>query len=307
MTVRIASWNINSITARLPKLLEWLASAQPDVLCLQELKCSTDAFPYEPVKELGYEAAAHGTGRWNGVAVLSRIGLDDVVRGLPCQPGFLAEGTMLEVVEARAIAATCGPLRVWSVYVPNGREVGHPHYDYKLRWLAALQDCVLEDAARDRPFAVLGDFNIAPTDDDVWDPALFAGATHVTPAEREALAGLRSVGLADVVPRPLKYDRPYTYWDYRQLAFPKNNGMRIDLTYGNKAFTDAVSDSYVDREARKGKGTSDHAPVVVDLNLRPAVGRRPSSADRPRCPPQTPLGASPWSRSHRSCSRGVEP
>ncbi|MGA5700485.1 exodeoxyribonuclease III [Peterkaempfera bronchialis] len=267
MTVRIATWNINSITARLPKFLEWLESAKPDVVCLQELKCSTDAFPYDPVKALGYETAAHGTGRWNGVAVVSRIGLDDVVRGLPGQPGYLGEGAMLEVVEPRAVAATCGPVRVWSVYVPNGREVGHPHFTYKLEWLAALRTAVRDDAAGARPFAVLGDFNVAPTDDDVWDPSLFEGATHVTPAEREALAALRAEGLVDVVPRPLKYDHPYTYWDYRQLAFPKNNGMRIDLAYGNEPFAGAVSDSYVDREARKGKGASDHAPVVVDLEL----------------------------------------
>ena len=126
---------------------------------------------------------------------------------------------------------------------------------------------VAGDAAGSRPFAVLGDYNVAPTDDDVHDVAAFEGLTHVTPAERAALASLRETGLSDVVPRPLKYDHPYTYWDYRQLAFPKNRGMRIDLTYGNKAFADAVTDSYVDREARKGKGTSDHAPVVVDLDL----------------------------------------
>ncbi|MEY9968210.1 exodeoxyribonuclease-3 [Streptacidiphilus sp. MAP12-16] len=275
MTVRVATWNINSVNARLPKLLEWLASATPDVVCLQELKCATDAFPYEAVRELGYETAAHGTGRWNGVAILSKIGLDDVVRGLPTQPGFLADdaGTEEALIapepeqEARAIAATCGPVRVWSVYVPNGREVGHAHYAYKLEWLAALREAVRDDAAGERPFAVLGDFNVAPTDEDVWDPAVFAESTHVTPAERQALADLRDGGLADVFPRALKYDRPYTFWDYRALAFPKNNGMRIDLAYGNKPFVAAVSDAYVDREARKGKGTSDHAPVVVDLAL----------------------------------------
>ncbi|QMU76198.1 exodeoxyribonuclease III [Streptacidiphilus sp. PB12-B1b] len=275
MTVRVATWNINSVNARLPKLLEWLGSASPDVVCLQELKCAADAFPHEAVRELGYETAAHGTGRWNGVAVLSRIGLDDVVRGLPGQPGYLAEEAAAEDAliapepeqEARAIAATCGPLRVWSVYVPNGREVGHPHYAYKLRWFEALTAAVREDAAGARPFAVLGDFNVAPTDEDVWDPALFEGLTHVTPPERQALADLRDTGLADVHPRALKYDRAYTFWDYRALAFPKNRGMRIDLVYGNKPFAAAVADVYVDREARKGKGTSDHAPVVVDLTL----------------------------------------
>jgi exodeoxyribonuclease-3 len=275
MTVRVATWNINSVNARLPKLLEWLSSAAPDVVCLQELKCATDAFPYEAVRELGYETEAHGTGRWNGVAILSRIGLDDVVRGLPGQPGFLADDGGAEDAliapapeqEPRAIAATCGPVRVWSVYVPNGREVDHPHYAYKLRWFAALREAVLADTAGERPFAVLGDFNVAPTDDDVWDPAVFAGLTHVTPAERAALADLRDAGLADVFPRALKYDHPFTFWDYRALAFPKNKGMRIDLAYGNKPFVEAVSDAYVDREARKGKGTSDHAPVVVDLAL----------------------------------------
>jgi exodeoxyribonuclease-3 len=275
MTVRIATWNINSVNARLEKLLEWLRSAQPDVVCLQELKSTTDAFPFEAVRELGYEVAAHGTGRWNGVAILSKLGITDVVRDLPGQPGYLdpvaAEAdTLLPAepeVEPRAVAATCGPVRVWSVYVPNGREVDHPHYAYKLQWLSTLRDAVVADAAGERPFAVLGDFNIAPTDTDVWDIAKFEGATHVTEAERAALADLQAVGLADVFPRPLKYDHPYTYWDYRQLSFPKNYGMRIDLVYGNKPFTEAVSDSYVDREARKGKGTSDHAPVVVDLAL----------------------------------------
>ncbi|MFJ9604877.1 exodeoxyribonuclease III [Kitasatospora sp. NPDC101176] len=267
MTVRIATWNINSVTARLPKLLEWLESAKPDVLCLQELKCAADAFPHDEVRALGYETAAHGTGRWNGVAVVSRLGLEDVVRDLPGQPGYLADGALLPDVEPRAVAATCGPVRVWSVYVPNGREVDHAHYRYKLEWLEALRLAAAGDAAGERPFAVLGDFNIAPADEDVYDVAAFEGLTHVTPPERAALAALGEVGLHDVMPRPLKYDRPYTYWDYRQLAFPKNRGMRIDLTYANKPFVDAVTDSYVDREARKGKGTSDHAPVVVDLDL----------------------------------------
>ncbi|WP_037908503.1 exodeoxyribonuclease III [Actinacidiphila yeochonensis] len=259
--MRIATWNINSITARLPRLLAWLESGAPDVLCVQETKCTAEQFPHDELRELGYEAAVQATGRWNGVAVISRVGLADVVHGLPDGPAY--EG----VEEPRAVAATCGPVRVWSVYVPNGREVGHPHYAYKLEWLEALRAAVAGDAAGERPFAVLGDYNIAPTDADVWDPAVFEGATHVTPQEREALAGLRGVGLGDVVPRPLKYDHPFTYWDYRQLAFPKNRGMRIDLVYGNEPFAKAVSDSYVDREERKGKGASDHAPVVVDLEV----------------------------------------
>ncbi|WP_399083895.1 exodeoxyribonuclease III [Streptomyces sp. BBFR2] len=259
--MRIATWNVNSITARLPRLLAWLESTGTDVLCVQETKCSPEQFPADQLRELGYESAVTATGRWNGVALVSRVGLEDVVSGLPGGPAY--DGTE----EPRAVSATCGPVRVWSVYVPNGREVDHAHYAYKLQWLAALRTAVAEDAAGGRPFAVLGDFNVAPTDDDLWDPAAFVGQTHITPAEREALAALRSTGLSDVLPRALKYDRPFTFWDYRALGFPKNRGMRIDLVYGNAAFAAAVSDSYVDREERKGKGASDHAPVVVDLDL----------------------------------------
>jgi exodeoxyribonuclease-3 len=259
--MRIATWNVNSITARLPRVLAWLSSAQPDVVCLQELKCGDDAFPRDAITELGYDVATYGTGRWNGVAVLSRVGLTDVTRGLVDEPSYEDE------LQPRALGATCGGVRVWSVYVPNGREPGHPHYVYKLHWLDALHATVLAEDGPGRPFAVLGDFNIAPTDDDVWDVSVFADSTHVTEPERKALAVLRDAGLSDVVPRPLKYDHPYTYWDYRQLAFPKNRGMRIDLVYGSRAFADAVTDAYVDREERKGKGASDHAPVVVDLTL----------------------------------------
>ncbi|MFF3748923.1 exodeoxyribonuclease III [Streptomyces sp. NPDC002018] len=257
--MRIATWNVNSITARLPRLLAWLESSGTDVLCVQETKCTAEQFPADQLRELGYESAVNANGRWNGVALISRVGLADIVQGLPGGPAY--EG----VEEPRAISATCGPVRLWSVYVPNGREVGHDHYAYKLRWLDALRKAVADDAAGPRPFAVLGDFNVAPADEDVWDISLFEGATHVTPAERAALAALREGGLTDVVPRPLKYDRPFTYWDYRELGFPKNRGMRIDLVYGNAPFAAAVKDSYVDREERKGKGASDHAPVVVDI------------------------------------------
>lgn len=265
--MRIATWNVNSVNARLPKLVDWLSAAQPDVLCLQELKVSADAFPTEQITELGYEVAAHGTGRWNGVAVLSRVGLEDVRRDLTEQPGFQADGAMLETTEPRAIGATCGGVRVWSVYVPNGREVGHAHYEYKLRWLAALRETAAEELKTHGPWAVLGDFNIAPTDADVWDIAEFDGATHVTEQERAALTELTGTGLTEVFPRPLKYEIAFTYWDYRALRFPKNQGMRIDLVYGDPQVSSAVTDAYVDRDARKGKGTSDHAPVVVDLDL----------------------------------------
>jgi len=241
-------------------LLEWLRDTAPDAACLQETKNTAAAFPHDEVGELGYEVAVHGDGRWNGVAILSKVGLDDVARGLVAEPGYPDP-------EARAVAATCGGVRLWSVYVPNGREPGHDHYAYKLAWLAALRDTVAADVVTHAHLAVLGDFNVAPTDDDVWDPAAFTTSTHVTPPERAALEALRATGLVDVVPRPLKYDKPFTYWDYRAGMFHKNLGMRIDLVYATSAIAGAVRDAYVDRNARKGTGPSDHAPVVVDFEL----------------------------------------
>ncbi len=265
--VRIATWNVNSVLARTPRLIEWLGLAEPDVLCLQELKTTSDGFPHDEVNALGYEVAAYGTGRWNGVAILSRVGIADVREGLLGEPGYQPEDAMLEAVEPRAIGATCGGVRVWSVYVPNGREVGHSHYAYKLRWLAALRDTAAEELAGGAPFAVLGDFNIAPTDADVWDPAAFVGLTHVTEPERAALTALLDLGLSDVHPRGMKYDTSFTYWDYRAGMFHKNQGMRIDLVYASAPIAAGVTDAYVDRDARKGKGPSDHAPVVVDFTL----------------------------------------
>ena len=261
--MRIATWNVNSVLARLPRLAEWLKEAGPDVVCLQETKVAEGAFPADEVTGLGYAIADHGEGRWNGVAVLSRIGLENIERGLPGDPGFPGPDTL----EARTISATCGPVRVRSVYVPNGRTPEDPHYQYKLRWLAALRDAVAADAAGPTPFALMGDFNVAPADDDVWDIAAFQGSTHVTPAERAALAELRAAGLSDVVPRIEKGPHPFTYWDYRAGSFHKGMGMRIDLVYANEPFAGKVADAWVDREARKGKGPSDHAPVVVDLDL----------------------------------------
>ncbi len=265
--LRIATWNVNSIGARLPRLLDWLGRTEPDVVCLQELKCGEDDFPTDALADLGYEAAVHGTGRWAGVAILSTHGITDVRRGLTDEPGYQPEGAMIEAVEPRAIGATCGPVRVWSVYVPNGREVGHPHYEYKLRWLDALRDTAGSELRAGRPLAVLGDFNLAPTDRDVYDIAAYADSTHVTAPERAKLQQLKDAGLREVEPRALKYDVAFTYWDYRQLCFPKNRGMRIDLVFGDEPLTSRVTDAYVDREARKGTGASDHAPVVVDVDL----------------------------------------
>jgi exodeoxyribonuclease-3 len=273
--VLLATWNVNSVKARLPRLLDWLADKRPDVVCLQETKCAADAFPAAEVAELGYETAAHGDGRWNGVALLSRVGLDAVTRGFDGDPGYAGDpeegGEALfdapggpPVREPRAIGATCAGTRVWSVYVPNGRTPEHPHYQYKLQWLAAFRDLVARELPA-APFVVCGDFNVAPTDADVWDPAAFVGSTHVTGPERAALAALLETGLRDIVPTPMKGPNPFTYWDYRAGMFHKDMGMRIDLVYASAGLADTVKSAYIDREARKGKGPSDHAPVLVDF------------------------------------------
>ncbi|MGW4947667.1 exodeoxyribonuclease III [Actinoplanes sp. NPDC004185] len=254
--MRFATWNVNSVKARLPRLLDWLEQTRPDVLCLQETKVAADGFPEQEVAALGYETAAYGQGRWNGVALLSRVGLADVRHGFDGEPGFPEP-------EARAISATCAGIRFTSVYVPNGRTPDDPHYAYKLAWFAALRDAL---AATPGPAVVAGDFNVAPGDEDVWDIKVFAGSTHVTPPEREALAALRALGLTDVVPRPMKGDRPFTYWDYRAGMFHQNKGMRIDLVYATADVAARVTDAVIDREARKGKGPSDHAPVLVELD-----------------------------------------
>ncbi len=259
MRVRIATWNVNSITARLPRLLEWLAATAPDAVCLQETKIADGAFPTEDIEALGYQVASHGDGRWNGVALLSKVGLGDVARGLTGEPGYPQP-------EARAVGATCGGLRLWSVYVPNGREPGHDHYAYKLAWLAALGTTVKADLTTYEKLVVMGDFNVAPTDDDVWDRAAFEGSTHVTEPERAALTELRATGLTDVVPRPLKYDRPFTYWDYRAGNFHKNLGLRIDLLLVSQALAEGLRSCGIDRDLRKGQKPSDHAPLFAELD-----------------------------------------
>lgn len=265
--MRIATWNVNSIGARLPRVLAWLEAMNPDVVALQELKCTSDDFPHLPIQALGYEAVAHGNGRWNGVALLSRVGLEDVTLGLDGQPPY--EGT----TEPRAVGATCGGVRLWSVYVPNGREPDHDHYAYKLAWFSSLQRTIAAEMAAEPglPLAVIGDFNVAPTDADVWDITAFANSTHVTAPERQALADLLATGLVDLPPRSLKGE-PYTFWDYRNGAFHRGWGMRIDLVYANPAFAGLVDDAWIDRNERKGKGASDHAPLVVDLRAATSTG-----------------------------------
>lgn len=264
--MRIATWNVNSVTARLPRLLPWLEDTAPDVVALQETK--TASFPEAEVAALGYEVAHNGDGRWNGTAILSRVGLADVQLSFADQPGYANDDEKalltVPVVEARAVGATCGGLRVWSLYVPNGRSLGSAHYPYKLAWLDRFRAAIADEVPVG-PFVTMGDFNIAPTDDDVWDIKDFDGSTHVTPQERDRLKALLALGLVDVVPRPQKYDKPFTYYDYRAGMFHKNKGMRIDLVYASPDLV--VKDAFIDREARKGTGPSDHCPVVVDLEL----------------------------------------
>jgi len=261
--VRLATWNVNSVKSRWPRLLPWLDQRRPDIVCLQETKLPDDAFAELTDADLttrGYDVVHHGEGRWNGVAILSKIGIDDLVRGLPGGPGYPHQ-------EARAVWATCGGLRICSVYVPNGRAPDDPHYQYKLRWLGALRDAVA--AAGASSAVVCGDANIAPTDDDVWDPGAFTGSTHVTPAERAALGEVRALGLRDVVRDRWPSERMFTYWDYRAGMFHRDLGMRIDLVLAGSTVTPRVCAAWVDRQARKGSGPSDHAPVIVDLDSAP--------------------------------------
>jgi exodeoxyribonuclease III len=262
VSVRIATWNVNSVKQRVPRLFPWLDERQPDVVCLQETKLADDAFDELLGKELadrGYEVAMHGEATWNGVAILSRAGLDDVVAGVVGAPGFPNP-------ESRAVSATCGGIRIVSVYVPNGRVPDSDHYQYKLAWLAALREMV---AAGPEATIVCGDMNIAPTDDDVFDPDAYIGQTHVTEPERAALAQLQSLGLHDVVRDRWPGERVFTYWDYRAGMFHQDLGMRIDLVLASGSVADRVEAAWVDRQARKGKGPSDHAPVIVDLDEAP--------------------------------------
>lgn len=255
--MRIATWNVNSLKARLPRVEAWLAEVEPDVVCLQETKLADDAFPALAFEALGYSGAHHGEGRWNGVAILSRVGLDDVVANFA--DGQEPDG------EARILSATCGGVRVSSVYVPNGRALDHEHYRYKLAWMARLRRHLEATATPDAAVVVAGDFNIAPDDRDVHDPAAFVGATHVSEAERAALAELEAWGLVDLFRLQHPEGGLYSWWDYRAGDFHQGRGMRIDLVLGTRPVAERVGWSIIDRNARKGQQPSDHAPVVVDL------------------------------------------
>ena len=266
--VRVATWNVNSIRARVGRVTDWLQRSDVDVLAMQETKCKDAQFPHEAFEQAGYEVVTHGLSQWNGVAFASRIGVADVEADFPGMPGFgkpLADGTL--PMEARAVAVTVGDgVRLWSLYVPNGRSLDDPHYDYKLQWLARLADVAQQRLAEhpDEPMAMMGDWNIAPLDADVWDTAVFEGATHVSPPERAAFQHFEQLGMADVV-RPL-VPSGYTYWDYKQLRFPRNEGMRIDFVLGSPGFQQLVTGAAIERNERKGDAPSDHVPVVVDLD-----------------------------------------
>jgi exodeoxyribonuclease III len=283
--MRLATWNVNSVRSRVGRAVAFLERSQVDVLALQETKCKDEQFPREAFEALGYEVATFGHSQWNGVAIVSRVGLDDVERGFPGQPTFGES----PAPEARAIGATCGGVRVWSLYVPHGRTVGHPHYAYKLDFLARLREQAegwldgaadgLADGTSDDggpQVALVGDWNVAPRDTDVWDLAAFADQTHVTPPERDAFAAFEMAGYTEVTRVHVPEDRRYTYWDYTRLRFPRNEGMRIDFVLASRAFADLVTGAAIHRNERKGDAPSDHVPVVVDLEAE-----SPLDDDRP--------------------------
>jgi exodeoxyribonuclease-3 len=261
--VRLATYNVNSIRTRLDRLLAWMERREIDVVALQETKCRDDQFPDLAFEAAGYDVVHVGSSQWNGVAIASRVGIEAVEVGFPGMPTW---GDPPEA-EARALGATCGGVRLWSLYVPNGRSLADPHLAYKLEWLGRLRDAGARWLAEDprAQIALVGDWNVAPRDEDVWDMAVFATSTHVSPPERAAFDAVVDAGFADVVRPHAPGPGVYTYWDYTQLRFPRREGMRIDFVLGSPALEERVSGALIDRDERKGKGASDHAPVVVDL------------------------------------------
>lgn len=262
--MRVATWNVNSIRARIDRVVGWLERQDVDVLAVQETKCRKDQFPAEQIRALGYDVAHHGVSGWNGVAIISRVGLDDVEIGFPGQPHW---GEPL-AAEARALGVSCGGVRIWSLYVPNGRALADPHYVYKLSWLLRLRDAADGWLCADPAAQVMlaGDWNIAPRDEDVWDMRVFAHSTHVSEPEREAFAAIIAAGYADVVRPYTPGPGTYTYWDYTRLRFPRREGMRLDFALCSPALASRVTGAEIDRQERKGKGASDHAPVVVEID-----------------------------------------
>lgn len=261
--MRIATWNVNSVRSRIDRVAAFLERHDVDVLAIQETKCKPEQFPGEALEAAGYEIAHVGLNQWNGVAIVSRVGLDDVAETFADD-----QPTYDDVLEPRAVGATCGGVRVWSLYVPNGRELDHAHYHYKLAWLDRLREAGAAWLAADpgAQIALTGDWNVAPDDHDVWDLAAFEGSTHVSEPERAAFRAVVEAGYADVVRPHAPGPGVYTFWDYQQLRFPKREGMRIDFALCSPALAARVSKGWIDRDERKGKGASDHAPVVIDLD-----------------------------------------
>ena len=286
--MRLATWNVNSVRTRVDRVIAFLEREDIDVLAMQEIKCRPEQFHRIPFEAAGYELAVHGLDQWNGVAIASRVGLTDVVTEFPGQPGWARKEGAAAAVEARALGATVGArdasddgragttetsgpgapssgaVRLWSLYVPNGRELAHPHYRYKLAWLAALREDVGRWLAEEpgQALALVGDWNVAPRDEDVWDMSVFEGATHVSEPERAAFRAFEEAGLAELTRERVTN---YTYWDYQKLRFPRNEGMRIDFIYGSAALASRVTGAAIDRDERKGKGASDHVPVIIDI------------------------------------------
>jgi exodeoxyribonuclease-3 len=266
--MRVATWNVNSIRTRVGRVVDWLGRADIDVLAMQEIKCKESQFPFDAFREAGYEVVLHGLNQWNGVAFASRLPLEEVTVGFPSAPGFSKTEVDGDLpLEARAMGVTVDGIRLWSLYVPNGRALGDPHYDYKLDWLAKLaadtKAWMLEHP--NEPIALMGDWNVAPLDTDVWPTWPFETSTHTSAPERAAFAEFETIGLTDVV-RPLVPDG-FTFWDYQQLRFPRNEGMRIDFIMASPAFADLVTGAQIERNERKGDAPSDHVPVVVDLDV----------------------------------------
>lgn len=264
----LATWNVNSIRARADRVVDWLSRTDVDVLAMQETKCKDAQFPYERFTDLGYEVAHVGLSQWNGVAIASRVGLEDVEHSFPGMPGFAKDPEAEQAQEARAVSAVCSGVRVWSLYVPNGRELTDRHYPYKLEWLSRLRSYAEEQLRDDAEvqLAMVGDWNVAPRDEDVWDMDFFEGKTHVSQPERDAFAAFADAGYEEVTRGFTPGPGVYTYWDYTQLRFPKKQGMRIDFQVASPALAARAASATIDREERKGKGASDHAPVIVSYS-----------------------------------------
>jgi exodeoxyribonuclease-3 len=254
--MRIASWNINSLRKRQDRLFAWLAETKPDIVCLQETKCADDLFPELALKATGYYSAFHGQKSYNGVAILAKAELRDVRPSLCDQ---------VEDPQARVIAATIGEVRVYSIYAPNGQAVGSPAYDYKLRWYTRLRNCLRASEKSEQGLIVCGDFNVAPRDEDVYDPELWHGAIMCSEGERAAFQQLCDSGLRDTLRLHHQEAGLFTWWDYRMLSFPKNRGLRIDAILASQSLAERCADAGIDRELRKGKEPSDHAAVWAEF------------------------------------------